>query len=185
MATAQDNTVMTVYNGRCETSSCNLTSTLDLPALSPSEAAVVFSKRQIKEEMKLQTDGRKETKQKRGRKQTGSRDEGFDTRTQSRRSWENMAVGVVLQLGMLWQRFGFGMQWVSAEPRGYCLNPAGSFLLTDWAVRVWLLLLLISWNSPQNHLFPAIQTAGSDTVVNKLTCHRSFMVFSQKCSSGR
>lgn len=68
MATAQDNTVMTVYNGRCETSSCNLTSTLDLPALSPSEAAVVFSKRQIKEEMKLQTDGRKETKQKKREK---------------------------------------------------------------------------------------------------------------------
>lgn len=111
----------------------------------------------------------KKPNRRRGRKQTGSRDEGFDTRTQSRRSWENMAVGVVLQLGMLWQRFGFGMQWVSAEPRGYCLNPAGSFLLTDWAVRVWLLLLLISWNSPQNHLFPAIQTAGSDTVVNTVS----------------
>lgn len=63
MATAGDRAFMTVNNGTCETSSCNLTSTYHLPALGPSEAAVVFSKTQIKKEMKVQTDGRKETKQ--------------------------------------------------------------------------------------------------------------------------
>lgn len=73
MATAQDSAVMTVSSGRCETSSCDLASALDLPAPDPSEAAAVFSKRQIKAEMKLQTDGRKETKQKKREKTDGER----------------------------------------------------------------------------------------------------------------
>lgn len=64
MATAQDNPVMTADSRRWETSSCNLASTLDLPALSPSEAAAAFPERQIKAEMKLQTNARKEIKQK-------------------------------------------------------------------------------------------------------------------------
>lgn len=61
---------MTVDSGRWETSSRNLASTLHLPALSPSEAAVALPERQIKAEMKLQTNGRKETKQKK-REKTG------------------------------------------------------------------------------------------------------------------
>lgn len=73
MATAQDSAVMTMSSGRCETSSCDLASALDLPAPDPSEAAAVFSKRQIKAEMKLQTDGRKETKQKKREKTDGER----------------------------------------------------------------------------------------------------------------
>lgn len=99
----------------------------------------------------------KKPNRRRGRKQTGSRDEGFDMWTQSRSSWANMAEGVVLQLGMLWQRFGFGVQWASAGPRGGCSNPAGSTLPTGpW--ECFSLMLLISWT----------------TEVNKLPLHRSF-----------
>ena len=93
----------------------------DLRAVNPMRNVRCATWKPNMEQMKLQTVGRKETKQKKGRKQTGSRNKGvwsLHTQTQSRRSWANSALGVVLLSGVLWQRFGFVRQGAGAGTWG-------------------------------------------------------------------
>jgi len=106
--------------GRCETSAgSRLTSTSWPPWRQSHEKRQAYAAK-AKQRTETATNCREKRNQTEevGENSSGAGTRGFDTPIQSQRSWANMAVGVVLLSGMLWQRFGFVGQGARAGTQG-------------------------------------------------------------------